>query len=126
MTPSRSRSAREAQRSGVAATEDGLDHVRRESRYAVQRIGSNLNELRPDAAVAIERVLLSVQITNELSDICQYVPPNLTESGDAQLARNTIAGFIGMGQVAMIERHQRHQRDEPAPGYRCAFSDAHD
>lgn len=123
MTSSRSRGAQDAQRSGVAATEDGRDHVRRESRYALRRIGSNLNELRPDAAVAIERVLSPVQITNELSDICQYVPPNLTESGDAQLARNTIAGFIGMGQVAMIERHQR---DEPAPGYRCAFSDAHD
>ncbi|VWC45250.1 hypothetical protein BLA13014_07221 [Burkholderia aenigmatica] len=67
--------------------------------------------------------MLSAQITNEPSDIFQYVPPNLTETGDAQLARHTIGGFIGMGQVVTIERHQR---DEPAPGYRFAFSDTHE
>ncbi|WP_269504302.1 hypothetical protein [Burkholderia sp. IMCC1007] len=102
---------------------NGLAEVKGYIVYALQRIGSNLDDLRREAAEAIERVLLSAQITNELTNVYQYVSPNLAERADATLARNTIGGFIGMDQVAMIERSKR---DEPAPGYRFAFSNTHD
>ncbi|KVG68074.1 hypothetical protein WS80_04405 [Burkholderia pseudomultivorans] len=113
----------EAIRNANDALLNGLAEVKGYIVYALQRIGNNLEELRRGAADAIERVLLSAQITNELNNIYQYVSPNIAVKGDAQLARNEIGGLIGMSQIAMIESGKR---DEPAPGYRFAFSDTHE
>ncbi|MCA3784841.1 hypothetical protein [Burkholderia sp.] len=102
---------------------NGLAEVKGYIVYALQRIGNNLDDLRRDAADAIERVLLSAQISNELSNVYQNVSPNICERGDAQLARNAIGNLIGMGQVATIEGGKRK---EPAPGYRFEFSNTHE
>lgn len=56
---------------------NGLAEVKGYIVYALQRIGNNLDDLRRDAADAIERVLLSAQISNELSNVYQNVSPNI-------------------------------------------------
>jgi hypothetical protein len=89
--------------------------------YALKSIGDQFEEWRLEASDAIDRILASAQIKNELNNVYQFTSPEIGEKSEAQLARNDIGQFIGMDQVAMIEGRLR---DEPAPGFAFAFNDS--
>ncbi|WP_322104446.1 hypothetical protein [Paraburkholderia sp. J41] len=100
---------------------NGLAEVKGYLINALQEIGNTFDEWREDAADAISRILASAQIDNELQNIYQFTSPEIGVKTDPQMARASIASFVGSQQVAMIESRMR---SDPAPGYAFAFNDS--
>lgn len=99
---------------------NGLAEVKGYLIFALQELGTTVNEWREDAVEAVKRILASAQIDNELNNIYQFTSPEIGMKSNPQMARADISNFVGEQNVAMIESRMR---TDPAPGYAFAFND---